>query len=156
LETLGKQNAYKETAKYLRGFINQYLRHPPVTDPDRLAMGIPNPGPIHASNKPPMEEVEFFFKLSDVQKLEVHFRVQGATNKAKPMGYTGAIIACDIFDKLPSRHTELTRQVTATRTPYTLEFDETERGKTVYAAMRWQNRKGQNGAWTVIRSAIIP
>jgi hypothetical protein len=156
LETLGKQNAYKKTAKYLRGFINQYLRHPPVTDLDRLAMGIPSPGPIHASNDPPAEEVDFLFKLIKIRKLEVHFRVEGASNKAKPMGYIGAIIAYDILDISPSLHTELTRQITVTRTPYTLEFDEADRGKTVYVAMRWQNRKGQNGAWTVIRTAVIP
>jgi hypothetical protein len=156
LETRGKQNAYKKASKYLRGFINQYLRFPPVTDQDRLALGVPSPSLTRTSKNPPAEKVDFFFRLKDVRQLEVSFKVRGATSRAKPHGYHGAVIAWDLLDKAPARHAELTRHVTATRTPYTLEFDEAERGKPVYVAVCWQNAKGQNGAWTVMQSAIVP
>jgi hypothetical protein len=155
-ETLGKQNAYKMASRHLRGFINQYLRFPPVTDMDRLALGIRNPAVVRTSRKLPEEKVDFYFQLKDVQKIEVRFKVRGATSRAKPHGYHGAVIAWDLLDKPPTRHAELTRHVTATRTPYTLEFDEDDRGKTVYVAVCWQNAKGQNGSWTVMQSAIVP
>jgi hypothetical protein len=155
-ETLGKQNACKKATKHLRGFINQYLRFPPVTDMDRLALGIPSPDSIRTSRNPPDEKVDFYFKLKDVRQLEVRFKVRGAAGRAKPHGYHGAVIAWDLLDKPPARHSDLTRQVTATRTPYTLEFDEADRGKTVYVAVCWQNGRGQNGSWTVMQSAIVP
>jgi len=44
----------------------------------------------------------------------------------------------------------------ASRTPFTLHFEETERGKTVYVALCWQNERGITGAWSEFKSAIIP
>jgi hypothetical protein len=35
-------------------------------------------------------------------------------------------------------------------------YSETERGKPVYYAGRWQNEKGEKGPWGDIVSAIIP
>jgi hypothetical protein len=44
----------------------------------------------------------------------------------------------------------------ASRTPFTLHFEETDRGKTVYVALAWQNERGIRGAWSDIKSAIVP
>jgi hypothetical protein len=44
----------------------------------------------------------------------------------------------------------------ATRTSLTLEFDEPDRGKTVYFCLRWENTRGQKGPWSPIQKAIIP
>jgi hypothetical protein len=156
VETLGKRNAYKKAAKLLRLFINQYLRFAPVTDQDMLALGIRNQDSVRTKKNPPDEKIAFFFQLKKIRKLDVCFRVEGAAGKAKPHGYNGAIIAWDLLDKAPDQESELTRHVTASRTPYTLEFSEAHRGKTVYVAACWQNRKGQNGDWTQIQSAVVP
>jgi hypothetical protein len=156
VETLGKRNAYKKAEKQLRLFIYQYLRFPPVTDLDRLALGIRRQDTVRTKKNPPHEKLEFFFQLKKIRKLDVCFRVEGATGKAKPNGYNGAIIAWDMLDKAPDQESELTRHVTASRTPYTLEFSDADRGKTVYVAACWQNGKGQNGDWTQIQSAIVP
>jgi hypothetical protein len=43
-----------------------------------------------------------------------------------------------------------------THTPLRLTFDGTERGKTVYFALRWENTRGEKGPWSEIMSAIIP
>ena len=37
-----------------------------------------------------------------------------------------------------------------------IHFDETERGKTVYVALTWQNERGIRGQWSDIKSAIVP
>jgi hypothetical protein len=42
------------------------------------------------------------------------------------------------------------------RTPHTLKFDETDRGKTVYIALQWQNERGITGQWSDIKSTVIP
>jgi hypothetical protein len=42
------------------------------------------------------------------------------------------------------------------RTQHTLKFDETDRGKTVYIALQWQNERGITGQWSDIKSTVIP
>jgi hypothetical protein len=44
----------------------------------------------------------------------------------------------------------------ASRTPKSITFDETERGRTVYVALAWQNNRGNIGQWSEIQNAIIP
>jgi hypothetical protein len=44
----------------------------------------------------------------------------------------------------------------ASRTPHTLKFDETDRAKTVYIALQWQNERGITGQWSDIKSTVIP
>lgn len=39
---------------------------------------------------------------------------------------------------------------------HTLTFDENQRGKTVYFALRWENTRGEKGPWSQIVSSIIP
>jgi hypothetical protein len=156
LENKAKRDAYAQAARHLRLFINQYLRFPPVTAQDRLAMGIPNPDFVRTRHGPPTEEVEYTLRQKGRHKVSVYFKVLGAQSRAKPAGYHGAIIAYDVLDNPPQRYEELTRRVTATRTPCTLEFDVTERGKAMYAALHWQNRRGNDGAWSKIQSEIVP
>jgi hypothetical protein len=81
-------------------------------------------------------------------------------SKAKPEYYDGAVIVWDLWDRTsgnaPVRPEDLNRHVLASRTPYTLRFDETERGKTVYVALCWQNQKGQLGPWSGMQATIVP
>jgi hypothetical protein len=44
----------------------------------------------------------------------------------------------------------------ASRTPHAIEFDETERGKTVYVALAWQNNRGNIGSWSEMQNTVIP
>jgi hypothetical protein len=37
-----------------------------------------------------------------------------------------------------------------------MEFEEDERGKTLYIALCWQNEKGQRGPWSNVQTTIIP
>jgi hypothetical protein len=43
-----------------------------------------------------------------------------------------------------------------THTPFTLEFDENERGKTIYFCLCGENTRGEKGPWSEIQNAIIP
>jgi hypothetical protein len=51
---------------------------------------------------------------------------------------------------------ELIHSAFDTRTPFSLEFQGHERGKTVYLALRWENTRGEKGPWSSVQSAIIP
>jgi hypothetical protein len=50
----------------------------------------------------------------------------------------------------------LIRSAFDTRTPFTLEFEGHERGKTVYFCLCWENTRGEKGHWSEIQSAVIP
>ena len=155
-ETREKNRVKKLAEKQVRDFVNQYLRYPPVTDQDRDSMGIPIRDGVRTPKAQPTERVAFSFRVKGIREVQVDFRVQGAANKARPLGYNGAVIAWDLRDSAPERPELLTKHGLISRTPYTLRFDETERGKTVYVALSWQNEKGQQGPWSEIQATIVP
>ena len=143
------------TAK-VRPFINQFLKFPPVTNADRIEMGIPN----HDITRTPHTEVtalvEFEIKLRSIRELLINFWVKGASNKAKPANHDGAVIVWGILDKPPTDIHDLHYHTLASRTPHALSFTEAQRGKTVYIALAWQNERGNIGHWSEILSAIVP
>jgi hypothetical protein len=155
-ETREKNRVKKGAEKHVRDFVNQYLRFPPVTDEDRDNLKIPNYSGIRSPKSRPSERVEFSFRIKGIRQVQVEFRVQGAANKARPANYAGAVAVWDVPEKAPARPEDLARHALASRTPYTIEFDETQRGKTVYVALCWENEKGQRGAWSEMQSTIVP
>jgi hypothetical protein len=154
--TAEKNRVRTEVERKLRHFINRFLRYEPVTDLDRDYMKIRNPDLIRTPHIDVKEVVEFELKLRNIREILVNFWVKGETHKAKPSGYDGAVIIWDILDEPPTSIHDLTLHTMASRTPYALEFDETERGKTVYIAAAWQNERGLIGNWSEILSAVIP
>jgi peptide methionine sulfoxide reductase MsrA len=61
-----------------------------------------------------------------------------------------------IADTKPVHIKEVTRSYFDTHTPLVIEFDEEDRGKTFWYAVRWENTRGEKGPWSEIMSAIIP
>jgi hypothetical protein len=155
-ETREKNRIKKASEKLLRDFIKQYLRFPPVTDEDRDNMGIPNYSGTRSTLGRPCERVEFSFRVRGIRQVQLDFRVQGSVNKAKPANYAGAVAVWDILDKAPEQPEDLNHYALASRTPYAIEFNEKERGKTVYVALCWENEKGQRGPWSEVQAAIVP
>jgi hypothetical protein len=154
--TLRRQEAQAATIAILREFVNQFLRFPPVTNPDRAEMGIPNHDTIRTDHKVVTEIVDFVIHLSSIRELVVDFWIQGSSHKAKPEGYDGAVIIWGIRDTPPETPDQLEHHTMASRTPFTLHFDETERGKTVYVGLAWQNERGILGQWSEYKSAVVP
>jgi hypothetical protein len=68
----------------------------------------------------------------------------------------GAVVSFVVKDTAAASTGELTRSFLATRTPFTLEFTDEERGKIVSVALQWQNEKGRKGGFSEIQSTIIP
>jgi hypothetical protein len=86
----------------------------------------------------------------------VNFWIKGADHKAKPEGYDGAVFIWDVLDAPPSDPGDLTLHTMAYKTPHAIPFEEEERGRTVYIASAWQNKRDNIGQWSEIQSAIIP
>ena len=106
---------------------------------------------IRTSHIDVTEIVEFELIVRNIREIIVNFWIKGASHKAKPKGYDGAVIVWDVLDSPPARPDDLNRH-----TPYSLHFDESERGKTVYVALCWQNARGNIGQWSEILSAVVP
>ena len=140
----------------LRPFVNQFLKFPPVTDADRIEMGLPNHDTVRTLHIEVTALVDFAIKLRGIRELLIDFWVKGASNKAKPPNHYGVVIAWGILDEPPKDLRDLNRQSVASRTPHALSFTEAERGKTVYLALSWQNNRGNIGPWSEIQSAIVP
>jgi hypothetical protein len=141
-----------------REFYTGFLKsNPLVTDTDLNAMGLPtrhsgghHPAPV-ATTYP-----DFDIDSSLIRHLTVHFYDQGSKSKAKPAGQHGAEIRWAILDAMPVDVSALTNSSFDTRTPFTLEFEGHQRGKTIYFSLRWENTRGEKGPWSEIQSAIIP
>jgi hypothetical protein len=151
-----RNEAQAECTRELRGFVNQFLRFPPVNNGDRIAMGIPNHDTIRTDHTVVTEMVDFVLHLRNIREILVDFWIQGESHKAKPQGYDGAVIVWDLLDAHPENPNVLNNHTMASRTPFAIHFDETERGKTVYVACAWQNERGILGQWSEIKTAIVP
>ena len=155
-QTLDRNEKQAAATKALRAFVNQYLRFAPVTNVDRLEMGINNHDTIRTNHVEVHEMVEFLVNHGGIRQLSVDFWIQGADHKAKPNGYDGAVIIWAQLDTPPASHAELVHHALASRTPYRLHFDESERRKQVYVALAWQNARGIQGQYSEIKSAYVP
>jgi len=151
-----RQEAQAETTALLRAFVNQFLRFPPVTNADRAEIGVPNHDTIRTDHKVVTEMVDYVLHLRNIREIMVDFWIQGESHKAKPVGYDGAVIVWGTSDAPPQHTDDLIHHTMASRTPFPLHFDETERGKTVYVAAAWQNERGIIGQWSEFKNAIVP
>ncbi|MDR0754310.1 MAG: hypothetical protein LBF04_02865, partial [Prevotellaceae bacterium] len=69
----------------------------------------------------------------------------------------GAEIRWQVFDTQQEVHLdELINSSFDTNSPLTLEFNDRQRGKVLYFALRWENTRGEKGPFGPILNAIIP
>jgi hypothetical protein len=149
------EDAFKPAYRKLyTGFLRE---SPLVTDDDLNSMGLPKrssgrtPAPV-ATTYP-----DFDVDSSVIRRLTIHFYDQGSKkSKAKPAGQHGAEIRWAILPAPPTTLGDLINSSFDTHTPFTLSFDENQRGQTVYFCLCWENTRGEKGPWSEIVSAIIP
>jgi hypothetical protein len=144
--------------KVIRPFVNQYLRFPPVTDADRLAMGIPNKDPHHTPVKPPDEGPRYSIVQIGPGLLGIVYRWGDQGRKgSKPPGMTGAEVHYGVPDGPVTDQEELPAMTWATRCPHIIRFRESDRGKQAFFALKWGSRKENCvSGWSEIQSEIVP
>ncbi|MDR2447257.1 MAG: hypothetical protein LBD58_08230 [Treponema sp.] len=151
-----KNEAKNNFRAAVRTMVKFRFANPIITDAIRVQCGLPPKDHTRTAIGVPTTRPEFDLKVKDIRQIAVDFWDQGATSKAKPYGTNGAVISWGIFDRAPADSRELNKSTLATRTPFTLEFAEEERGKTVYIALQWQNESGKRGRSSEMLSTIIP
>jgi hypothetical protein len=152
-----KDTAMKKAMGKIRVFARTSVRNNPKISVKKkldLIGTVPDDEPSPVGE--PTEMVEFFFKFKNFRELQVHFRIEGATNRAKPYGCNGAVICWVIGDAPATTVKELVEDALATRTPRLFKFTDEMRGRTLSVAMCWQNETGARGPWSEIQSIVIP
>jgi hypothetical protein len=157
--TIANKNvARRLLEKTIRLDIKEFLNfNRALTDGDREALGLP----VYKTTRTPASIAErhpdFDVYTGEIRRLDIHFFDQEKDHtKAKPEGQHGAEIRWAICETPPEIIDDLVHSAFDTRTPFTLDFDENQRGKTVYFALRWENTRGLKGPWSPIIPAIIP
>jgi hypothetical protein len=153
-----RKEARKVYEARLRIVIKGYITYnPTVADDERKDLGLPvhktghTPAPV-ATEAPDLE-----VDISTIGRLIIHFFMRGGHHKkGKPAGQHGAEVGWMISNTPPARWEDLTHSAIDTNSPFTLSFENDQRGKTVYFALRWENTRGEKGPWSEIESAIIP
>jgi hypothetical protein len=164
VDTLAKNNAKKESEKLVRPFVNQYLRFLPVTDEDRLAMGIPNhdgkPTPVPALTS--QAEADIMFPGIHMLEL-VKIRKVGNLSDDPRSDY-GVRIHYGIMDAVsrkwriaapPATGEDLPHSVFTREKKMLFDFDG-ESGKTIYICLRYETGRGLPGPFGPIIHAVIP
>jgi hypothetical protein len=156
VETARVRTAFAAMVRYMRYLHSRKLFSPPMEDADFARLGLRPPDRTRTEHTAVSELVEFELGLRGIREIVVNFWIKGAVHRAKPDGYDGAVLVWDVLDAPPERPTDLAEHTMASRTPYIIEFDETERGKTAYIALQWQNERGITGPWSDILSTVVP
>ncbi|MDR0729578.1 MAG: hypothetical protein LBF19_05610 [Prevotellaceae bacterium] len=140
----------------IRGFVNQQLRYNQlVSDPDRERLGLRVPSSSRHPVSPPVTApAVIHIDTSETRRHTVQFTNEiGA--RAKPAGVHG----CEIYMKKggdpPVSDAEFIFAGTDTSTPFVVDFDIADIGKTIYYHLRWVNTVGVAGPWSPLVSAIV-
>jgi hypothetical protein len=136
----------------LHNFVSE---NPVITDSDLETIGFPK----HSSGgHAPAQVAETApYMVATAAGARIVDIGYGATlaSRAKPAGQHGIEVIHEISDTKPELE-QMTRSDFDTRTPLRITFHDSERGKTLWFAGRWENTRGQKGPFGEIQSIIIP
>ena len=151
-----KKDARNALEKETRQAVREHLTYNHLlTDADRESLGLP----IHKTTRDAAPVATTYPWVQVIVNLIRHltFDFGGEeTSKAKPEGQHGMELAGHIGGEKPANVRALKLSYFDTHTPLVIEFEEEDRGKTFWYAVRWENTTGQKGPWSDIMSALIP
>ncbi|MDR1864910.1 MAG: hypothetical protein LBR08_04990 [Bacteroidales bacterium] len=152
-----RQSARDALEPKLRRFVQgRLVRNVLVSAADLFSMELPVKDAVASPLPDPSTCPEYKADSGTIRRLILYFRDKGSQRRGKPYGVQGVEIRWAIRDEPPADTEDLMRSEFATRSPHVFEFRESERGKTVYFCMRWQNRRGAKGPFGEIMSAFVP
>jgi hypothetical protein len=152
-----KDEAKEEAKRAMRDFANSSIRYNPLVRPeDKLVYGIRPADHTMTPNGAPESYPEAEADTSVIRWLTIHFWDSVTKKRGKPHGIHGAEIRWALLDHEPLTVEELINSAFDTASPFTLEFNESQRGKRVYFCLRWESTTNLKGPFGEIYSAIIP
>jgi hypothetical protein len=127
-----------------------------MTNALRAELRIPIRDPHPSPGRKPATIPEVEVAMPHPRVLIFKFRGPGAKRWGKPEGVHGMELLWLIAETPPAKVKDLLHSAFATKSPLELAFEEDDRGKRLYFAVRWENGTVQKGDWSEIFSAIIP
>lgn len=152
-----KDGARASFVTLIRSVVGQIQANPAVTDTQRAAMQITVPSGSHTPAPVPTTRPVGTLDISQRLVHKVDFRDEATpTSRAKPAG----VSACELFlfigTTAPTGPSAMHLQAVDRSTPYLMEFESADAGKTAWWALRWVNTRGEHGPWSATVSGTIP
>ncbi|MDR1466058.1 MAG: hypothetical protein LBI40_00335 [Treponema sp.] len=135
---------------------NNLQNNDAMTDNGREELRIPIHDPKPTPQPAPESIPEVETATPHPRTVHIKFRDEHAVRWGKPAHVHGLECLWLIMEEPPAQVKDLLHSAFATRNPLELTFEEDERGKKVYFAVRWESGAGKKGKWSDIYSAIIP
>jgi hypothetical protein len=144
------EKAYSEIVRMVKANVK-------TTDAERLFLNIV-PVAVSYHKRIPVTStaphLEFVTALAG--RLTIEYWELESDSKAMPRGAGAFEFWYKIMDHAPVSISELTNVLIDFQSPLVIDFDASERGKTVYCVARWISPTGEKGPWTVVLMVIVP
>jgi hypothetical protein len=140
----------------IRSLANIMQSSPQVTDAQRQGLGITVRSTTRTSAGAPTSRPLGTIDTSQRLRHTINFVDETTpTSRAKPDGVQGCEIWMKVDGPPPTDPSQLSYLATDTRTPYTVEFEGSQVGKTAYYMLRWVSTRSEAGPWSQTVSATI-
>jgi hypothetical protein len=152
------KNEKKDEAKaFIRPFIDQYLMFDPVSNDDRLALGIPNRDYHHTPiGKPKTRALIIGLKALGGFQVELRFQDEATPgSRAVPYGCNGCLLRYTWGPEKITNHAALTQTQLMTRSPWVLSLPSEAEGKFFSGVTCWQSDRSELGPPGEIQSVVI-
>jgi hypothetical protein len=154
---LAKDEAKEAAKDAMRDFANTSIRYnKQMKEEDKLNYGIHTADIVLTPGRRPNSFPEAETDTSVIRQVTIRFWDSVTKKRRKPRGVHGAEIRWAILDRAPLSVKELTNSDFDTASPFTLVFDESDRGKRLYFCLRWESTTNLKGPDGEIYSVIIP
>jgi hypothetical protein len=155
--TRRKDEAEDAFDKAWRNYGNEHLEYNHLVsdvDKDMLDWHVPKDRePIHE----PEDEPVITTILNKKREVGFEFRRKGAKRQGKPKKIGACVIRWVMSDTMPTDISQLVNIETITKSPFTLKFNEADRGKKIWYVACWQIERGRlEGPMTAIEFVVIP
>jgi hypothetical protein len=154
---LAKDEAKNAAKTVMRNFAHTGIRHNNLMhDDDKLDYGIHPADGTRTPDAAPESFPEAEGNTGTPRQVKINFWDSVTKKRGKAHGIHGAEVRWAALDHTPASIEELVHSDFDTASPFTLTFDEAERGKRIYFCLRWESNTNLKGPWGEIYSAIIP
>jgi hypothetical protein len=154
---MAKDEAKEAAKSAMRDFANSSIRYnKQMKDEDKLVYGIHPVDRTPTTAGAPESYPEAEPDTSIIRQVTINFWDSATKKRGKPHGVHGAEIRWAILDHAPALVDELSNSDFDTASPFTLKFDEGQRGQKVYFCLRWETNTNVKGPYGEIYSTIIP
>jgi hypothetical protein len=154
---LAKDEARKAAEHGMEFFANTSIRYNrKMKEEDKQDYGIRTPDHVSTPVTAPDSYPEAEADTSIIRQVTIRFWDSLTKKRGKPHGVHGAEIRWAILGHVPLSVDELTNSDFDTASPFTLKFDESDRGKRLYFCLRWETGTNLKGPFGEIYSAVIP